>query len=121
MKVKPETWIFWAYTILIFSLSSVPGREIPSQISYYSLLLHFILYFFYGIAIYLYFQSFVYSYIFGVVFAFSDEVHQYFVPGRSCDPIDFLVDSIALATALILLFIAEKKNLLDINNFLNRD
>ncbi len=119
MKAKLEIWIFWSYTILIFSLSSVPGRDIPSQVSYYSLLLHFILYFFYGAAIYLYFKSFVYSYIFGVLFAFSDEVHQYFVPGRSCDPVDFLVDSIALGTALILLFIFIGKNLFNIKKYLD--
>ncbi len=118
MKAKLEIWIFWLYTILIFSLSSVPGREIPSQVSYYSLLLHFILYFFYGAAIYLYFRSYIYSYIFGVAFAFSDEIHQYFVPGRSCDPVDFLVDSLALGTALILLLIVERKNFLNLNKIL---
>ena len=105
------------------SLSSVPGREIPSEVSYYSLSLHFILYFFYGVAIYLYFSpfthSYTYSYLFGVIFAFSDELHQYFVPGRSCDPVDFTVDSLALGTSLLILFIVEKKNILNLKKFLS--
>lgn len=46
----------------------------------------------------------------GTLYAISDEVHQYFVPGRSCEVVDVLIDSIGvllgvvIAIKLILLF-----------------
>ncbi len=92
--------IFLSYSIFIFILSSIPGKDIPSQASNYSLIFHFILYFFYGFVIYLFFRSHVNSILFGVIFALTDEIHQYFVPGRSCDPVDFLVDSIAIILSI---------------------
>ncbi len=93
------------YAALIFYLSSVPGSEIPSQISPYSLLLHFLLYMFFSLPIYLFFQEPFYSYLFGTLYAFSDELHQLFVPGRSCDPLDYLADSTGLAVGLLIILL----------------
>ncbi len=110
MKRKSLELIFFAfYTILIFALSSVPGRDIPSQVSSYSFILHFFLYFFYGISILLAIGKFWYSYMFGVLYALSDEIHQYFVPGRTCDPRDFLVDSIGLLVGMLILMFLRGK------------
>lgn len=39
-----------------------------------------------------------------------DEIHQYFVPGRSCDWLDFFADSLG-AIFVVLLFSNYKKNL----------
>ncbi len=101
-----EILAFLLYTFLIFSLSSIPGRDIPSKVSSISLLLHFILYFFYGITLFFFFRyrAFV-SLIFGILYALSDELHQYFVPGRDCDPVDFLVDSLAVATSILTVYL----------------
>lgn len=100
MRRKLETIAFILYTLLIFLLSSVPGKNIPSSVSPYSLLLHFTLYFFYGLVIFLFFRNLFFSSIFGILYGLSDEIHQYFVPGRSCDPVDFLVDSIAVLVSM---------------------
>ncbi len=110
MKRKSLKLIFFVlYTILIFALSSVPGRDIPSQVSPYSSTFHFFLYFFYGISILLAIGKFRYSYTFGVVYALSDELHQYFVPGRTCDPMDFLVDSVGLLVGMLVLLVLREK------------
>ncbi len=45
--------------------------------------------------------------IFTALYGASDEFHQYFVPTRTCDPLDWLADvtgGLAAATALSLLF-----------------
>jgi VanZ family protein len=34
------------------------------------------------------------------MFGLSDEIHQYFVPGRNMDPLDLLTDAIGAALAL---------------------
>jgi VanZ family protein len=39
-----------------------------------------------------------------VAYAISDEIHQSFVPGRFSDPFDVLVDSLGIATALVLVY-----------------
>ncbi len=107
-----ETLFFAAYTIFIFSLSSIPGKSIPSRITPYSLLFHFVLYFFYGVVVFFFFwKNPVHSLAFGVLYAMSDEMHQYFVPGRTCDPLDFLVDSIALLISILLLHLRLGKRL----------
>ncbi len=103
MERKYELVILILYSSLIFSLSSVPGKEIPSQVSPYSLLFHFFLYLFYGALVFLFFINWKRSIAFGILYALSDEIHQYFVPGRACDPIDFLVDSIGIIIAVIIL------------------
>jgi VanZ family protein len=40
--------------------------------------------------------------ILGCIFAMSDEIHQYFVPNRSADVLDFLVDALGILLSLLL-------------------
>lgn len=40
--------------------------------------------------------------IFGFAYAVSDEIHQYFVPGRACQLVDVLTDSAGVLTGLLL-------------------
>lgn len=44
---------------------------------------------------------------FGVLYAVSDELHQYFVPGRSCQLIDVIIDSGGALTGVLLALLAE--------------
>lgn len=37
----------------------------------------------------------------GMIFAALDELHQKFIPGRDCDPLDWLADSVGLVTGSI--------------------
>ena len=40
--------------------------------------------------------------IIGSAYGVTDEFHQYFVPDRSCDPLDWLVDTIAVSAGAFL-------------------
>jgi VanZ family protein len=45
-------------------------------------------------------QAAIGAFIGAVAYGLSDEVHQYFVPGRSADPLDLAVDAIGAALFL---------------------
>ena len=45
------------------------------------------------------------SFIFASLYAASDEIHQKFVPGRSCEFCDWFIDSCGVAVGLLLCFI----------------
>jgi len=40
----------------------------------------------------------------GVIYAGSDEFHQYFVPGRECGFNDWVADSIGLASGIVICY-----------------
>jgi len=40
--------------------------------------------------------------LFAALYACSDEIHQYFVPGRSCMPIDVLIDTCGATTGMLI-------------------
>lgn len=46
-----------------------------------------------------------------VVYAVSDEVHQYFVPGRACRFVDILIDSAGIFAATFILSAIHRKNI----------
>jgi VanZ family protein len=45
----------------------------------------------------------------GVVFAASDELHQYFVPGRDCHILDWTADTVGLAAGAIIAYIFSER------------
>ncbi len=45
------------------------------------------------------------AYLFCVLYAVSDEIHQYFIPGRSCELRDVLIDSLGALSAIAILVI----------------
>ncbi len=45
----------------------------------------------------------LFSFLFSVFYAITDEIHQYFVPDRVCDIKDVLVDSLGAATGIAFL------------------
>ena len=42
------------------------------------------------------------SFILGVIYAITDEVHQYFVPGRSCEFKDVCIDGSGVLFGIVL-------------------
>ncbi len=48
-------------------------------------------------------QYFVLPFGFCVLYAISDEIHQYFVPGRACRAFDVFIDSLGAAVAMLLI------------------
>ncbi len=105
MRKSVEVALPILYSIMLFILSATPGKDIPGQVMGYSLFFHFGLYFVYGFTLFTYFKNPFKSYTAGAIFAASDEIHQYFVPGRTCDPVDFLTDAAALATAMLIIML----------------
>lgn len=99
----------------IFNISNI---EILSLIV--RKLAHFIEYTILGILVY----NLIYSYnkkiyistIICIIYAISDEMHQLFVPGRSCQITDILIDSMGSVTGIILLYILYRHKFKYIDN-----
>jgi len=53
-------------------------------------------------------KQFLLSGIICVFYAISDEIHQYFVPGRSCELRDVLIDSVGVIIGIIIVKFARK-------------
>lgn len=117
------------YAILIFVQSSIPGDSLPDMVLTISdKVIHFGMYFVFFVLVFIsiyHFKNihsnkfvFFYSFMITILFGAFDEIHQYFVPNRSCDIFDFIADAIgALAGILIILiYLQIRKNKLATNN-----
>lgn len=54
------------------------------------------------------FKGFIYSLLFCILYAVSDEFHQYFVPGRSTEFSDILMDTIGSVVGIGLYFLVSR-------------
>ena len=103
-----------AYAAVIFSLSSVPGSQVPSAgIAGSDKLLHVAEYALLGLLLMLAVRPLggkgaIVALAVGAAYAASDEAHQAFVPGRSADPLDFAVDVAALFLAVMIVLILQR-------------
>lgn len=111
--------------IVIFVLSSIPGNSLPEvafKINDKLLhgLLYFILYFLFHLSFshikfsrFIRDNAFLFSFLFTVLYAASDEFHQMYVPNRSSDLNDLIADSfgglLAFMIAKFILFLRTKK------------
>ena len=92
------------YAALIFFMSSLPGYELPEMpFLNGDKLVHGLEFGLFGMLLFRAFRfpplcqsPFRLALAVGIPFAASDEIHQLFVPGRSCDIFDFLVDCLGL-------------------------
>ena len=50
----------------------------------------------------------IYSLIFGILYATSDEIHQYFVPGRSMQITDIMIDTIGVTLGICFIIMINK-------------
>lgn len=55
----------------------------------------------------IFFRGFL-SWLIGTVYAVSDEVHQYFVPGRSCEVRDICIDSAGVLVGVLIVFLIRR-------------
>ncbi len=110
--------ILWA--LLIFVSSSIPGWVFP-HISFPNLdkIVHFCYYFLFAILLAraLRFQSYFWdlsrfslllAFLLSTAYGVSDELHQLFVPDRSCDPRDLLADMAGALVAVLVLAIVRR-------------
>lgn len=79
---------------------------------------HFSIYSLGGIISYMLFSQYeisnkkriIYSLALCAVYAITDEIHQYFVPGRSCEIRDMLIDSSGALLGVFIVYYTTKKN-----------
>jgi glycopeptide antibiotics resistance protein len=113
MNLRKFTWyqlpaILWI--MAIFIESSIPDISVPSlgfsaQDKVYHLLLYLPLGFLLIRAFYFAKNHFIQRHailmaiLVGILYGISDEIHQYFVPGRTCDIFDACADVVGILTA----------------------
>lgn len=93
------------YAAVIFIMSALPGGEIPEMpFRFGDKLVHALEYGLFGIFLYRAFRfpsshpnPLRMTLAFGILYAASDEIHQFFVPGRFCSVADFFADCAGLA------------------------
>ena len=106
-----------AWMIFIFTVSEIPGGKIPSFESLSDKIVHtgvyFILCWLTHVALYFQPNAKIRKYSLHIAIALTvfygmtDEFHQYFTPGRSCDPLDLLADTFG-GSLYILLYLKFK-------------
>mgnify|MGYP004503369781 FL=1 len=110
-KVSNET------TKVIIQFSKNSSDSLVERINpYIRKLAHYSLYTVGGILIYLLFKTFkiyqgkqiLYSFIFGFLYACSDEIHQIFVPHRSAMIRDVVIDSLGTLTGIMILVVLNR-------------
>ncbi|NOY23703.1 MAG: VanZ family protein [Acidobacteria bacterium] len=92
-----------AYCAFLFYLSAQSTLPLPQYFSWQDLLEHAAAYFVLGILVRRAapFASFRLLLAFIVFYGMSDEIHQYFVPGRVCDILDLVADATGGTIALL--------------------
>ncbi|RPI49894.1 MAG: VanZ family protein [Deltaproteobacteria bacterium] len=98
-----------AYAGIIFGISSVPGNRLPS-ISVSDYFIHFLEYVALG-SLLMWWRlhnsavsiagALCQAIFFGSLYGLADELHQYFVPNRCTDPVDWVADTIGSAVGAI--------------------
>jgi VanZ family protein len=100
------------YWIVLLTATSFPTTSIPTMVIS-DKVMHFTAYFGLGILLnltlmfqnrypVLKIKNAFYTLLIGSVYGVIDEVHQYFIPGRSMEFLDFLADFLGLVLAVIL-------------------
>lgn len=108
---KTIVYLLSFYWFILLFLTSIPGNSVPS-VGLSDKYEHFLGYF--GLAFLLNLvllvqdkfplmkkYSSIFTFLFGVVYGLLDELHQLFIPGRSCDMMDWLADGIGVTLGII--------------------
>jgi VanZ family protein len=108
MPIKTSLYKYPAilYAALIFILSANPSIAPPPGFVFEDKIYHFIEYGIFSFLLFLAFYHsrkeflkknfFLLSCIIGITYGLSDEIHQSFVPGRSCEFLDFVADCLGI-------------------------
>ena len=122
MRMLPDLVPLTLYCVFIFIQSQLPAPfEVP-DVSHFDKLLHFGAY---GVMAILFYRTYLAgwpqatkrtliwaSVISTALYGLSDEIHQFFVPARSADPLDWLADAVGGAVGALIyqrLFDATRK------------
>ncbi len=112
------------YWLLLFVLTSIPGKSIPQNLTFNDKLEHISAFMVLGLLLsltlkvqnkYQYLKSGFYraTFVIGVCYGILDELHQLFIEGRSCDILDATADmlgiTIGISIVALVIFI-DKRN-----------
>lgn len=116
---KKYTLFAVLYLSLIFIQSSIPSEKIPRMaILSFDKIIHAGIYFIATILIYLAIREYRpfdtgkiawLTFSITVLYALSDEIHQYFVPGRHASFWDFIADTAGVTTGLLIVHVVRKR------------
>ncbi|MGE5402208.1 MAG: VanZ family protein [Ignavibacteriales bacterium] len=106
------------YWIILFIATTLPGKDVPSlgisdKIEHFtaymilSVLLCFTYMFQRRFSI-LYLRPFLMTIVTVTLYGAMDEIHQLFVPGRSCDPLDLAADVTGATLGLLIVFLIKQ-------------
>jgi VanZ family protein len=118
-KLSSFKFIALIYAILIFIISSLPQITPPSLgFKLEDKVYHFIEYSIFSFLLFLAFfkaqkgflrnKVFLLSSLIGIIYAYSDEFHQRFVPGRTYDLYDFLADCLGIILIQAILWVYQE-------------
>ena len=118
-KLSSFKFIALIYAILIFIISSIPQITPPSLgFKLEDKVYHFIEYSIFSFLLFLAFSNartdffkknlFLLSSLIGIIYAYSDEFHQRFVPGRTYDLYDFLADCLGIILIQAILWVYQE-------------
>ena len=117
MSVKGYLYLSVLWMLLIWLVSSIPSKDLPS-VEFWSSdkLAHILVYFIWGLLVSTYLRkrtaaTKVYLGVFAIMWisAALDEYHQRFIPGRSVSIYDFYANSVGLIIALLTSLHQKKK------------
>ncbi len=105
--------VLWAGVIFIGS--SIPGSTLPSAPDNVSVVVHITEYLIFGLLLMQVFWAYygcfklVDTFVIGILYGLSDELHQYFVPGRFVDPMDMAYNVIGLLFGVMIFVVFHVK------------
>ena len=103
---RATLFLIAAYMALIFFGSSVPGKDVPPEVGPRSSLLHVLEYSVLGFLLLPATGRLRYPVLIAIaiggVYGITDELHQYFVPGRTCSLADVSCDCLGAAAGALL-------------------
>lgn len=104
--------------IEIFWISSLPGTKGQTEIPFVAVTYHLCVFFLFGFFLFFSLKGknepsgkhFIFSILFSLAYAISDELHQSFVPLRDASSGDILTDFIGMGFSIIVAFLMSKKS-----------
>lgn len=103
--------------IAIFIFSHIPGASYPPHPGFLNYIAHFCEYAVFAVLIAIAltggklkpWQVAIIALAIASAYAVSDEIHQYFIPGRVADPMDWLTDTLGATLGVIITTLVLKK------------
>ncbi len=96
---------------IIFYLSSIPGRNLPPLPYETDKIVHLIIYTILGFFLAGGFQEKdLFAIIIGMLYGISDEIHQSFIPLRTCSFYDWLADAAGIILGVLIFSMWRKKD-----------